>query len=89
MAYTVSMSNNISQLGVTQANDIPTLGYSADLRWQPTTGEFGARNGLADFEFHETVATQFGSVGDAGAARGEVRRWGNRRTQPRSECPTA
>ena len=58
--YTLSMNNNISQLGVTQANDIPDLAYSVDLRWQPTTGEFGARNGLADFEFHDTVATQFG-----------------------------
>ncbi len=58
--YNVSINNNISQLGVTQANDIPNLAYSADLRWQPTTGEFGARNGLADFEFHSKLATQFG-----------------------------
>jgi hypothetical protein len=61
LSYTLSINNNISQLGVTQANDIPALAYSADLRWQPTTGEFGARNGLADFEFHERVATQFGT----------------------------
>jgi hypothetical protein len=61
LSYTLSINNNISQLGVTQANDIPDLAYSADLRWQPTTGEFGARNGLADFEFHERAATQFGA----------------------------
>jgi hypothetical protein len=61
LSYTLSINNNISQLGVTQANDIPDLAYSADLRWQPTTGEFGARNGLADFEFHKRAATQFGT----------------------------
>ncbi|MGH7616617.1 MAG: hypothetical protein ACREPM_05260 [Gemmatimonadaceae bacterium] len=60
LSYTVSVNNNISQLGVVQANDTPNLGYSADLRWQPTTGEFGPRNGLADFEFHKHVATQVG-----------------------------
>ena len=60
LQYTLSINNNISQLGVTQANDIPDLAYSGDLRWQPTTGEFGARNGLADFEFHTRAATQFG-----------------------------
>ncbi len=60
LAYTVSINNNISQLGVTQANDIPDFGYSADLRWQPTTGDFGERNGLGDFEEHDSVATQFG-----------------------------
>src|SRR5690242_5091981 len=31
--YTVAITNNISQLGVTQANDTPNLGYSASLRW--------------------------------------------------------
>lgn len=41
LQYTLSMNNNISQLGVVQANDIPTLAYSGNLRWQPTTGEFG------------------------------------------------
>jgi hypothetical protein len=61
LQYTFSINNNISQLGVIQANDTPQLAYSVDLRWQPTTGEFGARNGLLDFEDHTTAATQFGT----------------------------
>lgn len=61
LAYTVSMNNNISQLGVPQSVDAPELSYSADLRWQPTTGEFGPRNGFGDFEFHQKFATQFGA----------------------------
>src|SRR4029077_13087055 len=59
--YTLSVNNNISQLGVTQANDIPNLDYSVDFRYQPTTGEFGARNGLPDFEYHKKLATQLGT----------------------------
>jgi hypothetical protein len=59
--YTVAITNNISQLGVTQANDTPNLGYSASLRWLPTTGEFGPRNGFGDLEFHRSWATQLGA----------------------------
>jgi hypothetical protein len=58
--YTVAITNNISQLGVTQANDTPNLGYSATLRWLPTTGEFGPRNGFGDLEGHKSWATQLG-----------------------------
>lgn len=58
--YTIAITNNISQLGVTQGNDTPNLGYSASLRWQPTTGEFGPRNGFGDLEHHRALATQFG-----------------------------
>jgi hypothetical protein len=60
LTYTLSMNNNISQLGVPQSVDLPELTYSADLRWQPTTGEFGPRAGFGDLEFHSKVATQFG-----------------------------
>jgi len=60
LTYTLSVNNNISQLGVPQSVDKPELAYSVDLRWQPTTGEFGPRNGFGDFEFHKRVATQFG-----------------------------
>ena len=58
--YTVSINNNISQLGVTASNDTRDLAYSASLVWKPTTGEFGPRNGLGDLEYHEKLATQFG-----------------------------
>jgi hypothetical protein len=61
LTYTLSMNNNISELGVPQNVDAPELSYSVDLRWQPTTGEFGPRNGFGDFEFHKKLATQFGA----------------------------
>jgi hypothetical protein len=34
--------------------------YGGSLRWQPTTGEFGPRNGFGDLEHHQRLATQFG-----------------------------
>jgi len=69
--YTLSVNNNLSQLGVTQANDSRNMAYSGSLRWQPTTGEFGARNGFGDFEYHTHVATQFGvSAGTSRESRG-------------------
>jgi hypothetical protein len=60
LTYTLSINNNISQLGVTQANDTRALMYSGSVRWQPTTGEFGPRNGFGDLEDHQRLATQFG-----------------------------
>ena len=58
--YNASVTNNISELGVTQANDTRNMGFSGSLRWQPTTGEFGPRNGFGDLEYHKRMATQFG-----------------------------
>jgi hypothetical protein len=60
LTYNLSINNNLSQLGVTQANDTRDMAYSGNLRWQPTTGEFGPRNGFGDFEYHQRVATQLG-----------------------------
>jgi hypothetical protein len=71
LTYLLSINNNISQLGVTQANDTRDMMYSANLRWQPTTGEFGPRNGFGDFEYHTRLATQFG----ASAATGRESRY--------------
>src|SRR3954454_5853540 len=58
--YTASINTNISQLGTTAANDTRDFAYSASVFWMPTTGEFGPRNGLGDFEYHNKLATQFG-----------------------------
>jgi hypothetical protein len=58
--YTASINTNISQLGTTAANDSRDMAYSASLVWRPSTGEFGPRNGLGDFEYHTKLATQFG-----------------------------
>jgi len=60
LTYSLSVNNNLSQLGVTQSNDTRDMAYSGSLRWQPTTGEFGPRNGFGDFENHTRFATQFG-----------------------------
>ncbi|MGH7678596.1 MAG: hypothetical protein ACRENU_09035 [Gemmatimonadaceae bacterium] len=80
LTYTLSINNNISQLGVIQANDTRDMMYSGSLRWQPTTGEFGPRNGFIDFEEHAEPATQFG----VSAARGRESRYA-----PIGQPPTA
>jgi hypothetical protein len=68
--YTLSINTNISQLGTTAANDTRDFAYSGSLVWRPTTGEFGPRGGLGDFEHHTTLATQFGvSAGTSREAR--------------------
>ena len=59
--YTASVNTNISQLGTTASNDTRDMAYSASLVWRPSTGEFGPRNGLGDFEYHNRLATQFGT----------------------------
>lgn len=64
--YTLSLNTNLSQLGITATNDTRDLAYSGTVWWMPTTGEFGQRGGLADFEEHTRVATRFGiSAGHA------------------------
>src|SRR3954462_8100269 len=59
--YTASVNTNISQLGTTAANDSRDMAYSASVVWRPSTGEFGPRNGLGDFEYHTKLASQFGA----------------------------
>lgn len=78
LQYTLSVNNNISQLGVTQANDERDMMYSASLRWLPTTGEFGPRGGFGDLEHHTRVATQFG----LSAARGRESRYAEMSLSP-------
>lgn len=58
--YTASVNTNLSQLGVTAANDSRDMAYSASVFWMPTTGEFGPRGGFGDLEYHTRVATRFG-----------------------------
>jgi hypothetical protein len=65
--YTVSVNTNLSQLGITVPNDARDVAYSGTVWWMPTTGEFGQRGGLADFEEHPKLATRFGM--SAGHAR--------------------
>lgn len=58
--YTASVNTNLSQLGVTAANDTRDVAVSASIFAMPTTGEFGPRGGLGDLEYHTKVATRFG-----------------------------
>lgn len=58
--YTASVNSNISQLGVPAASDTRDMAFSGSVWVQPTTGEFGPRNGFGDLEHHEKLATQFG-----------------------------
>ena len=58
--YSASMNTNLSQLGVTAANEGRGMAYSASMQWMPTTGEFGPRGGFGDLEYHEKLATRFG-----------------------------
>src|SRR5215204_6545880 len=59
--YTLSLNTNISQLGTTASNDTRDFATSASVNWMPSTGEFGLRGGLADFDEHRRVATRFGA----------------------------
>ncbi|HYR08355.1 MAG TPA: hypothetical protein VEQ60_11320 [Longimicrobium sp.] len=76
--YNLSLTNNISQLGTTAANDSRELMYSGSVWWMPTTNEFGPRGGLEDFEHHRRVATRFGVSG----GRGREGRYANDEVPP-------
>jgi hypothetical protein len=58
--YTGSINTNLSQLGVTAANDTRDFAYSATVVWLPSTGEFGPRGGFGDLEHHQQLATRVG-----------------------------
>lgn len=60
LKYRFMVGNSISQIGITAQELTRNFSYGATLWWQPTTGEFGARNGYGDFEYHNRLATQFG-----------------------------
>jgi hypothetical protein len=55
------VGNNLSSLGIQAAKLTRDLSTSATLWWMPTTGEFGPRGGIGDFENHQNVATRFGA----------------------------
>jgi hypothetical protein len=59
--YKVFVGNNLSSLGIQASKLTRDLATSATLWWMPTTGEFGPRGGIGDFENHEKVATRFGA----------------------------
>jgi hypothetical protein len=58
--YIMMLGDNLSILGVTASKLTPTLSKGVGLVWLPTTGEYGPRGGLVDFENHKNVSTRFG-----------------------------
>jgi hypothetical protein len=61
MRYKLMVGNNLSSLGIQASKLTRDLSTSASLWWMPTTGEFGPRGGIGDFEHHKQVATRFGA----------------------------
>jgi len=58
--YVAMVGNNLSQIGL-RANQLTRdPAFAASFWWMPTTGEFGDRGGLGDYERHEKLATRFG-----------------------------
>ncbi|TPW17888.1 MAG: hypothetical protein FD129_199 [bacterium] len=78
--YFLMVGNNLSQLGVDAAqldNSFDT--WSGGVVWAPTTGEFGNRGALGDFESHDNVATRL--------AAHYTRSDEDRQSQPGTEDP--
>ncbi|MBZ5859025.1 hypothetical protein [Flavihumibacter profundi] len=61
LSYTLMLGNNLSTLGIQASKETRNLSKSMTLVWMPTTGEFGPRGGIGDFEYHKKVATRFGT----------------------------
>jgi hypothetical protein len=58
--YKAVLGNNLSQLGVNAVQlDGEFNTFSSSLTWSPQ-GEFGARQGWGDFEFHDELVTNVG-----------------------------
>ena len=60
LKYRLMVGNNLSQIGINATELTRNFSYGATMWWQPTTGEFGPRNGYGDFDFHTKLATQIG-----------------------------
>lgn len=61
LRYKVMVGNNLSSLGIQASKLTRDLSSSVSLWWMPTTGEFGPRGGIGDFEDHQKLATRFGA----------------------------
>ena len=61
LRYKLMVGNNLSSLGIQASRLTRDLSTSATLWWMPTTGEFGPRGGIGDFEEHQKPATRFGA----------------------------
>lgn len=61
LSYNAAFGNNLSSFGVSavKLDDVMNT-ISGALYWMPTTGEFGPRASIGDFENHTDLATLFG-----------------------------
>jgi hypothetical protein len=60
VSYKWMVGNNLSTLGAKATLLTRELNFGGSLTWMPTTGEFGPRGALGDFEDHQKLATRFG-----------------------------
>jgi hypothetical protein len=61
LTYWLMLGNNLSTLGIQASKLTRDLTKSINLTWMPTTGEFGPRGGIGDFEEHPKMATRIGA----------------------------
>ncbi len=61
VSYKLALGNNLSNFGVSANQLDDSLNtISGALTWMPTTGEYGPRSSIGDFEHHTSLATMFG-----------------------------
>jgi hypothetical protein len=58
--YQAMVGNNLSLLGIDAGQLDRNFSYGAAVWWMPTTGEFGPRGSLTDYEIHDKLATRVG-----------------------------
>jgi hypothetical protein len=61
LRYTLMLGNNLSTLGIQASKETRDFSKSMTLVWLPTTGEFGPRGGIGDFEHHKKTAVRIGT----------------------------
>jgi hypothetical protein len=59
--YGAMLGNSLSQLGITANKLSRSLAFGGSIWWMPTTGDFGPRGAFGDYEWHDRVATRFGT----------------------------
>jgi hypothetical protein len=61
LSYMAALGNNLNAFGISASKlDASLDTFAFALRWMPTTGEFGPRANVGDFEEHDKLATLLG-----------------------------
>jgi hypothetical protein len=61
LTYNFMLGNNLSTLGIQASKENRDFSKSLTLVWLPTTGEFGPRGGVGDYEYHKKAALRIGT----------------------------